>query len=47
MIAQEDESYGHTPLHVACSLHSYSMAKYLIGVGSNLEAKNLGGFIPA
>jgi hypothetical protein len=23
MLSERDESYGNTPLHVACSLHSY------------------------
>jgi len=30
MLLERDESYGNTPLHVACSLHSYELTKFLI-----------------
>lgn len=30
ILKEQDESYGNTPLHVACSLHSYSMTKLLL-----------------
>lgn len=41
MIKEQDESYGNTPLHVACSLHSFSLTGYLIETGSDISIKNL------
>ncbi len=41
MLSQKDEAYGNTPLHVACSLHSFSLTNYLIENGSDIAIKNL------
>ena len=41
MLNEKDESYGNTPLHVACSLHSFSLTQQLIEAGSDLTIKNL------
>ena len=46
MLVERDESYGNTPLHVACSLHSYVMTKELIDCGLSLDIKNIAGLTP-
>jgi hypothetical protein len=40
-----DESYGNTPLHIACSLHSYVITKMLLQ-NSDLSQKNFAGRTP-
>ncbi len=46
LLVEQDESYGNTPLHVACGVHSYVFTKILIEVGSDMSIKNLAGFTP-
>ena len=41
MLKERDESYGNTPLHIACSLHSIDFTRFMIEVGSDLTIKNL------
>ena len=41
MLKERDESYGNTPMHVACSLHSVDLTKFMIDAGSDLTIKNL------
>ena len=40
VLREQDESYGNTPLHVCCALHSYVMSKLLIEEGSDLGIKD-------
>jgi hypothetical protein len=46
ILNEKDESYGNTPLHVACSLHSFGLIKLLILGGSDLSVTNLAGKTP-
>ena len=46
LLAEKDESYGNTSLHVACSLHSIYLTKLLLEAGASLEEKNLAGRTP-
>jgi ankyrin repeat protein len=46
ILNEKDESYGNTPLHVACSLHSFGLIKLLILAGSDLSVTNLAGKTP-
>ena len=41
MLKERDESYGNTPMHIACSLHSIDFTKFMIEAGSDLTIKNL------
>jgi ankyrin repeat protein len=41
MLSERDESYGNTPLHVACSLHSFSLTNFLIEAGADQKIQNL------
>ena len=41
MLKVRDESYGNTPMHVACSLHSIDLTRFMIEIGSDLTIKNL------
>ena len=40
VLKERDESYGNTPLHIACSLHSFVFTKYLMKEGSDENIKN-------
>ena len=40
ILSARDESYGNTPLHIACGMHSYDCAKILIEAGSDLSIQN-------
>ena len=46
LLEERDESYGNTPLHVACGLHSYIFTSLLIEAGSSLTTLNNAGFTP-
>ena len=37
---------GFTPLHYACALHNFNLAKLLIENGANIEIKDFKGFTP-
>jgi len=41
ILKERDESYGNTPLHIACSMHSFVFTKYLMKEGSDENIKNL------
>lgn len=41
MLSERDESYGNTPLHVACSLYSVELTEFLIKAGCDVTIKNL------
>ena len=41
ILKESDESYGNTPLHIACSMHSFVFTKYLMKEGSDENIKNL------
>jgi len=41
ILDERDESYGNTPLHIACSLHSFVFTKYLLHAGADESIKNL------
>lgn len=43
---ERDESYGNTPLHIACAMHSYVLTKLFIELGSDITIKNEAGFTP-
>ena len=45
-LGERDESYGNTPIHIACSLHSFTVAKMLIEMGSDLSIRNMAGKRP-
>ncbi len=40
ILKERDESYGNTPLHIACSLHSFVFTKYILKQGADENIKN-------
>ena len=46
LLTERDDSYGNTPLHVACSLHCYPMIEMLLSTGKSRERTNLAGLTP-
>jgi ankyrin repeat protein len=41
LLREKDESYGNTPLHIACSFHQLTFTRILIENGADLTIKNL------
>lgn len=40
ILREQEESYGNTPLHIACSLHSFVLTKVLFLNGSDVRILN-------